>query len=164
MGSGWGRGCLSTSVVNLVPKHIKKLQENPGSTPTYSMYGFAWVDNLGSNVEREGEGEAVGRDGGGRTIPSTIYTRTLECPEGPANLAQTETRCQHGTWDTVNLQGIHSENENITLSSSDVSPMLTKPIKKVNTKCKKKTPHGRKTSQRWQNGLLVWVTGRYWYG
>ncbi|GJV77185.1 phospholipase-like protein [Tanacetum coccineum] len=55
----------------------------------------------------------------GRTIPSTIYTRTLECPEGPANIKQTETHCQHGTWETVNLP------------SSDVSPMPSKPIAKT---------------------------------
>ncbi|GJW14717.1 phospholipase-like protein [Tanacetum coccineum] len=45
----------------------------------------------------------------GRTIPSTIYTRTLECQEGPANIVQTETHCQHGTWDTAQ-SAEHGEN------------------------------------------------------
>lgn len=72
------------------------------------------------------------------TTSNKIHMLKLECQEGIRNTVQPVTNYQHGTRDTVNLQGIHSENERIherrTLSLFND---LSKPVIEVNGKHKR---------------------------
>ncbi|PWA46425.1 phospholipase-like protein [Artemisia annua] len=82
----------------------------------------------------------------GGTISTTsdrIHMLKLKSQEGIRNTVQPVTNYQHGTRDTVNLQGFHSENERT--HQSNMLSFLSKQLAEVNGKHKRTTLHRRNT-------------------